>query len=230
MSDKNKDQAGANLEIDQTISKAEGYISENKKSISIIVGAILVVILGYFGYTNLIVQPQEESAQKEIFMAERYFQQDSVDKALNGDGQFMGFLEIIDSYGSSNSANLAHYYAGMCYMKKGEWDNAINYLSKYDAEDDITGALALGAIGDANLELGKKDEAENFYMKAVDWDKNQFTAAIFLMKAAFVKELLNDYKGAAVLYERIKKDYPKSTEARDIERYIVRANALATQG
>ena len=230
MASEDKKQSSDNLEITETISKAEGYVSENKKSIGIIGGVILVVILGYFGYTNLVVKPQEENAQKEMFMAERYFQQDSVDKAINGDGQFPGFIEIIDNYGSSNSANLAHYYLGMCYMKKGQWDNAIEYLSKYDAEDDITGALALGAIGDANLELGKKDDAEKFYMKAIDWDKNQFTASIFLMKAAMVKELNKDYKGAAEIYERIKKDYPQSTEARDIERYIVRANNLATQG
>ena len=219
-----------NLEITESINKAEGYVTENKKSISIIGGAILVVILGYFGYTNLIVKPQEENAQKEMFMAERYFQQDSVDLAINGDGQFPGFIEIIDNYGSSNSANLAHYYLGMCYMKKGQWDDAIEYLSKYDAEDDITGALALGAIGDAYLEKGNNDDAEKFFMKAVDWDKNQFTSAIFLMKAGFVKELKKDYKGASEIYERIKKDYPQSTEARDIERYIVRANNLAAKG
>ncbi len=230
MADQDKKQSSENLEITESISKAEGYVSENKKSIGIIGGAILVVVLGYFGYTNLIVQPQEVNAQKEMFMAERYFQLDSTDKAINGDGQFPGFLEIIDNYGSSSSANLAHYYLGMSYMKKGQWDSAIEYLSKYDAEDDITGALALGAIGDANMELGKKDEAEKFYMKAVDYDKNQFTAAIFLMKAAMVKELNNDYKGAADLYERIKKDYPQASEARDIERYIVKAKNMASKG
>jgi len=229
MADQEKNNSG-NLEITESFSKAEGYVAENKKSISIIGGVILVVILGYFGYTNLIVKPQEVNAQKEMFMAERYFQQDSVDKAINGDGQFPGFLEIIENYGSSNSANLAHYYLGMSYMKKGQWESAIEYLSKYDAEDDITGALALGAIGDANMELNNKDDAEKFYMKAVDYDKNQFTAPIFLMKAAMVKELKSDYKGAADLYERIKKDYPLSTESRDIDRYIVKAKNLASKG
>jgi tetratricopeptide (TPR) repeat protein len=227
MADKNKKQDIEDLDINATINKTEGYITENKKSISIIGGAILVVILGYFGYTNLIVKPQEVNAQKEMFMAEKYFQVDSVDKAMNGDGQFMGFIEIIDTYSASNSANLAHYYLGMCYMKKGEWDNAIENLSKYDAEDDVTGALALGAIGDANLELDKKDEAESYYKKAVDWDKNQFTAPIFLMKAGTVKEMQKDYKGAVEMYQRIKKDYPLSTEAREIERFIVRAENLA---
>ncbi|MBL7914695.1 MAG: tetratricopeptide repeat protein [Bacteroidia bacterium] len=230
MAEKDQNQGIDSIEINETINKAEGYISENKKSISIIVGAVLVVILGYFGYTNLIVKPQEENAIREMFMAERYFQMDSVNLAINGDGQFMGFQEIIDNYGSSSSANRAHYYLGMCYMKKGEWDNAIEYLSGYDAEDDVTGALALGAIGDANLEKGNNEEALNYYMKAVDWDKNQFTAAIFLLKAATVKELQNDYKGATDLYERIKKDYPQSTEARDVDRYIARATQLSAKG
>ena len=230
MAEKDQNQGIESIEINETINKAEGYISENKKSISIIVGAVLVVILGYFGYTNLIVKPQEENAIREMFMAERYFQMDSVNLAINGDGQFMGFQEIIDNYGSSSSANRAHYYLGMCYMKKGEWDNAIEYLSGYDAEDDVTGALALGAIGDANLEKGNNEEALSYYMKAVDWDKNQFTAAIFLLKAATVKELQNDYKGATDLYERIKKDYPQSTEARDVDRYIARATQLSAKG
>ncbi len=230
MAEKDQNQGIDSIEINETINKAEGYISENKKSISIIVGAVLVVILGYFGYTNLIVKPQEENAIREMFMAERYFQMDSVNLAINGDGQFMGFQEIIDNYGSSSSANRAHYYLGMCYMKKGEWDNAIEYLSGYDAEDDVTGALALGAIGDANLEKGNNDEALSYYMKAVDWDKNQFTSAIFLLKAATVKELQNDYKGATDLYERIKKDYPQSTEARDVDSYIARATQLSAKG
>jgi tetratricopeptide (TPR) repeat protein len=231
MSNKNKNQEPEIIDIEGSFNKAEGYISENRKSISFIGGAIVLVLLGYFGYTNLIVKPQEVNAQKEMFMAEKYFQMDSIDKAINGDGQFMGFEEIIDTYGSSGSANLAQYYLGMSYMKKGEWEKAIEHLKQYDAEDDITGALALGAIGDANLELDNKDEAEKFYRKAIDWDNNQFTAPIFLMKAAFVKELKGDYKGAADLYKRIKKDYPLSTEGRDIERYIVRAqNNAAAKG
>lgn len=214
------------LDVNEAIGKAEGYFEENKKSLSIIGGAILLVVGGYFAYSSFWVKPQEESAQKEMFMAERYFGIDSLNLALNGDGQFPGFLEIIDNYGSSNSANLAHYYAGICFLRKGEYQNAIDYLKKYDAEDDITGAIALGGIGDANLELGNKDEALSYYKKAIDWDKNQFTACVYMMKAALAYEMNNDWKAAAALYERIKKDYPNSTEARDVDKYISRAQAM----
>ena len=217
------------ININETIGRAEHYIQENKKSLSIIFGAVLVVVAGYFVYTNLIVAPQEKDAEKDMFTAEGYFAQDSMKLALNGDGNKMGFLQIIENYGSSQSANLAQYYAGICYLKLGEYDNAIEHLSKYDAEDDVTGALAFGGIGDANLELGKKDDALKYYKKAIDWDKNQFTASIYMMKAAMVYELNNDYKSASELYEKIKKDFPNSTEARDVDRYIARAQVMSSK-
>lgn len=214
------------IDINEKIDKAEHYVQENKKSLGIIGGAILVVIGGYFAYTTLIVAPQEKEAESKMFFAEQYFQKDSFNLALNGDGNNPGFLEIIENFGSSQSANLSEYYAGICYLKKGEYENAIEYLSEYDAEDDITGAIALGGIGDANLELGKKDDALKYYKKAIDWHDNQFTAPIYMMKAALVYELENDYEAAAKLYERLKKDFPKCQQAQDIDKYIARATAM----
>lgn len=215
------------IDIEEKIDKAEHYVQENKKSLGIIGGAVLLAALGYFAYTNFLVGPQEKDAQKEIFGAEQYYAQDSFKLALNGDGNKMGFLQIIENYGSSKTANLAHYYAGSSYLRTGEFENAITYFKKYDAEDDVTGALALGGIGDANLELKRNDEALKYYKKAAEWDNNYFSAPVYLMKAAMVYELKNEWKSAADLYEKIKKDYPESTEAREIERYIARAAAMA---
>jgi tetratricopeptide (TPR) repeat protein len=99
-------------------------------------------------------------------------------------------------------------------------------LKAYDAEDDVTGALALGGIAAANLELGKTDEALKFYKKAADWDENNFTRPLFLFKSAMVLEQQKDYSGALSIYQQIKKDFPSSTEARDIDKYIGRATAL----
>ncbi len=214
------------FDINESISKTEHYVSENKKSLSIIGGAILLVVGGYFVYNIFWVKPQEESAQKEMFMAERYFDLDSLDLALNGDGSFPGFLEIIDNYGSSQSANLAHYYAGICYLKKGEYQKAIDLLSAYDAEDDLSGAIALGGLGDAYMELGDKEKALSYYRKAVKWDSNWFTGSIYSMKLAMVLELNGEWKDALDVYKRIKKDYPQSTDAREVDRYIARAEAM----
>ena len=220
------DKKDSGFDVEDTLDRAEGYLQENKKSLTII-GVVAVVLLGgYFAYNQFIVKPQQASAEKEMFMAEYYFKNDSLDKAIKGDGNFPGFEEIIANYGSSKSANLAHYYLGVSYLRKGQYDQAIETLSKYDAEDDITGAIALGCIGDANMEKGNKDEALKFYKKAVEYDHNQFTAPVYMMKEAMVYELNSDYKTAAEVYEKIKKDFPNSTEAREVGTYLARAQAM----
>ncbi len=214
------------INIDETIHKAEDYLQNNKRSLLIISGAALAVLLGYFGYTNFWVKPQEESAQKEIFAAQQYFKMDSLDLALNGRGKEKGFKQIADQYGSSNSGNLAHYYMGCIYMKQGKYKEAIEALKQYDAEDDLTGALALGLIGDANMELNDKEEALNYYKKAVSYDSNEFTAPMFMKKAAFAYEQLGDWKSAIELYQKIQSDYNTSNEGREVEKYIARASAM----
>ncbi|MBS1763847.1 MAG: tetratricopeptide repeat protein [Bacteroidetes bacterium] len=219
----NKKNSG--FDVESTMDRAELYIQENKKSLSIIGVVALLLLGGYFAYNQFIVKPQEQNAEKQMFMAEYYFKNDSLDKAIKGDGNFPGFEEIISNYGSSKSANLAHYYLGVSFLRKGQFDDAIAALSKYDAEDDITGAIAFGCIGDAYLEKGDKSEALKFYKKATDYDNNQFTAPVYMMKQALVYELNNDYKSAVDLYNTIKRDYPNSTEARQVATYLSRAEA-----
>lgn len=213
------------IDVADSIGKAESYIHDNKKSLGIIGGAIVLVVLAYFGYNQFIVKPQEANAQEEMFMAEQYFGQDSVNLAINGDGSYPGFQEIIDNYGSAPSGNLSQYYLGMSLLKKGEFDKAIEALKNYDAEDDITGALALGGIAAAYAEQNNLDEALSYYKKAADWDQNNFTRPLFLMRQGFILEQKKDYKSALDIYNQIKTDFPFSTEARDIEKYIGRAEA-----
>jgi tetratricopeptide (TPR) repeat protein len=222
-----KEKEDSGIDVQHKLDKAEQYIQDNKKSLTIIGVVALVVIGGYFGYNYFIVKPQQESAEKQMFMAEMYFKNDSIDKAIKGDGNFPGFEEIVDNYGSSKAGNLAHYYLGVCYLKKGEYEKAIESLSKYDAQDDVTGALAFGCIGDAHLELGQRDDAIKFYGKAIDFDNNQFTVPIYMMKKALVLELNNDWKGASEIYDKIKKDFPSSSEAREVGTYLARAKAMA---
>lgn len=218
---------GETIDLSEGVHKAEQYVKENKKSLSIIGGAAVAIVAAYLGYQQFIVKPQEVNAQKEMFAAERYFGQDSINLAIKGDGSFPGFVEIVDNYGSSQSGNLAKYYLGMSYLKKGEFENAIKSLSDYDAEDDVTGALALGGIASAHLELGETDDALKYYKKAADWDENNFTRPIFLMKTAMVYEMQKNYKDALSIYQEIKKDFPNSSEARDADKYIGRAEALS---
>ena len=156
-------------------------------------------------------------------MAELYFQKDSFNLALDGDGQYAGFLDIVDDYGSTNVGQLANYYAGLCYLNIGEYENAIEYLEDFSSNDIILSSLALGCIGDAYMELGDIDDAMDAYEYAIENSENEFTTPRFMMKLAMIYELNGDYTEALNLYQNIKQDFKESIEASGIEKYITRS-------
>jgi tetratricopeptide (TPR) repeat protein len=212
--------------VEEAFSKTEQFIEKNQMIILIVVGVIVVAVLGYFGFKRLYLAPREKEAQGQMFMAEKYFEMDSISKALNGDGNYPGFLDIIDEYGITKSANLAHYYAGICYLKKGEYEKAIDYLEKFSTSDEVAGPMAKGAIGDAYMELNQTEKAAGYYMKGAHERKNDFTTPMLLMKAAWAYEELGKYDKALENYQRIHDEFARTTEGREIDKYIARVKGI----
>ena len=221
MSKKKKTHEESGFEtVEHALTRTEQYVEENKKSLSIILAVILGIVVVYMAYNKFLLKPQETEAQSQIFRAEQYFEKDSFLLALEGDGDAYGFIDIIDEYGITNTANLAQYYAGICYLRLGDYEQAIEHLKKFDSNDKIVSLIAMGAIGDAYVELDDLDEAISFYEEATSKHKNEFITAIYLKKLGLVYEETDNYKKALAAYEKIKKEFPNSEEARDIDKYI----------
>src|SRR5574344_1499799 len=172
------------------------FIERNKKIILIVVCAIVLVIAGFLAYKNLIAKPREKAAQADMFAAEHYFDNGDIDKALSGDGKHLGFLAIIDKYSSTQSGNLANYYAGLAYMAKGEYQKAIPYFEDYSTDDMFTVPDVM--IGDCYMELGQTDKAISYYEKSLkDKSKhNDMTSPFTLFKLGQAYEMKNDNKKA----------------------------------
>jgi len=211
--------------VEEALSKSEKFIEKNQKILIIAIGAAVVIVLGIFAFQKLYIAPREKAAQGQMFMAQKYFEQDSLNKALNGDANYPGFLDIIDDYSMTKSANLAKYYTGIIYLKQGKFEDAITYLKKFSSDDEFVGPMATGGIGDAYMELGDKDKAVEYYLKASNQQVNDLTTPLYMMRAAFVYEELGKFDKAIELYEKIQKEHAKSTEARDIDKYIEAAKA-----
>jgi len=219
-----KDQTTEVLEnVEQSLTKAELFFEENRNPLLIAAGVILGIVLAYYGYRKFYADPLEEEAQKEIFMAQKFFEEDSLKLALNGKDNYLGFLDIAEEYSMTKAGNMANYYAGVCYLNLGEFENAIEYLDKFSSDDQILSVVSKGAIGDAFLELDQADEALEYYTKAANTNDNEFVVPIYLMKAAQTAELMNDYSAALKYYNRLKKDFATSEEARDIDKNIAYA-------
>lgn len=211
--------------VEEALSKSEQFIINNQKTLVVVVAVVVMIVLGYFGVNKYYLQPKEKEAQTQMFMAESYFEADSLNKALYGDGNNLGFMDIIDEFSSTDAGNLARYYAGVSLLRQGEFEEAANQLKKFSASDHIISAMAKGTLGDVYLEMGKQSEAASQYEKAARSNLNELTTPMYLLKAGQTYELMGDYKKALKIFQEINEKYPSTTEGRLMEKYIARVEA-----
>ncbi|MCX6325183.1 MAG: tetratricopeptide repeat protein [Bacteroidia bacterium] len=211
--------------VEETLTRTEQFLEENYKTLLIVLG-VLVALVGIVWLGKLYLNKRNDEALSQMYQAERYLEMDSLNLALNGDGNYLGFLDIAKDYKFTNSGNLSRYSAGICYLHLGEYQEAIDFLNKYSKKDKVLGSLAIGATGDAYVESGDLDKGVAKYIEAADFAKNSFNTPLFLMKAGEIYELTGKYADALKVYERIENEYPESTEGTTIEKYIARVKLL----
>ncbi|MDR0763221.1 MAG: tetratricopeptide repeat protein [Bacteroidales bacterium] len=222
---KSEGKKGVFINVEAIVSKITQFFEKNSKIVYWIVGTIAVLVIGYFGVKYLYIEPQEKEASAEMFFAQRYFENDSLNAALNGDGQHLGFIDIIDNYGITKQANLAHYYAGLSYLKSGQFDQAIEYLSGFSASEPLVYILSHQALGDAYLEVGDVDKAIATYLKGAKKYQNDYFTPQLLFRAGIVYESVKSYGKALDIFKQIREKYPQSQEARDMDKYIAECEA-----
>ena len=220
MSDKKNVQQADTNEL--VIAKAKDFWTKYNKPVMIACAAIIVLVAGYYGYQSFIKKPQEDKAAEAMFKAEDYYRMDSVNKALNGDGQYMGFLKIIDKYGSTAAGNMASFYAGSCYIKLDDNEKAVKYLKKFSTSSKPVQAKAYKLLGDASADLGKNPDALSYYKKAAHhFEDDETSSADYLFTAAyFADRVLKDSKEAIALYKELKEKVPRTQQGFDADNYL----------
>lgn len=208
------------------MNKTEMFFEKNSKSMIIALLALFVLAAAIFGYRQLISQPRERKAAEMIAQAQYRFESTTPEYqlALEGDANGPGFLDVIDQYGSTPSGNLAKHYAGICYLRMGDLENAAAYLAKFSPVKGIPGALInaqnYGLQGDVAVEQQNYAAAVKFYEKAVAAADNNMTAPMYLRKAGLAEQAQGNTEKAAAYYERILTSYPASMEAREAEKLL----------
>lgn len=213
------------VEAIEPLDRMQGFWEQNKKRIMTIAAVVIVICGGWILYKKYFVEPKEERAADAMFKAEQYFQQDSLNLALNGDGQNKGFLYIIKNFDGSKSANLAHFYAGVIYLRNHDYNNAIKHLKDFDTDAKQIQMLAYGRLADAYSEIGKKDDAVDYYKKAGHYfPKDDINSSEFLFRAAYLLEAMGKNSNALELYKEIRDKYPRTEKGYSIDKYIYRLN------
>ena len=218
---KKKQEEETLIDLVETKESVSEFIENNQLLIIGIAAALLLSIGGFIAYKFLYQAPREAEAQEQIFQAELQFQRDSFARALNNPGGgYEGFLDIIDNYSGTKSANLSKYYAGISYLNLGRYDDAINYLSQYKENGNITPSMKYGTLGDAYAELSNFEKALTNYKKAAYTGDNDILNPYYLKKLGMLHRRNGNTEKANKAFREILEKYSKSTEATDIEKFI----------
>ncbi len=221
-----KEQVAGQESLGEAMNKTELFFEENGRKIGYIFLGLLILAALIFGYRSLIVLPRAEKAAEMIAEAQYRFETTTPDfeLALVGDENGAGFLDVIEKYGSTPSGNLAKHYAGICYLRQGDLENAAKYLAMYSTVKGVPGALVnaqnYGLQGDVAVEQGNYVAAVKFYEKAVAAADNNLTAPQYLRKAGLAEQAQGNTERAAEFYQRILTSYPASMEAREAEKLL----------
>ncbi|MBE6233004.1 MAG: tetratricopeptide repeat protein [Bacteroidales bacterium] len=204
----------------EAVSKTEQFFNKNGKLLGGIVAGLVVVAAIVFCWYKFAYQPAVDEALGQMAVAEENFRAADYELALNGDGNALGFVQIIDEYGSK-AGKAVYFYAGVCELQLGNWESAISYLKAYKGKDAILAARATACIGDAYVGLEDYQKALGYFEDAAAKADNMYAAG-YLLKAGAVAEKLGDNAKALSFYETIKDQYPQSMEGYEIDKYIGR--------
>ena len=225
MTDKKKpEEKDAEVAIESAIGRTEAWLQQNSKMLLTILGAIIVVVGGYFAYQYLYKAPRQQKAATAIYQAQQALAAEDYALALNGDGNTIGLLSIIDQYGGTATGNLAKHYAGRCYLQQGDYTNAIAYFDQYKAVDGIPGksvnAINAGLTGDAYAQSGDPAKAAAAYDRAVKAGNDPLTAPYYAKKAGETYVQLGEYRKALEMYRIIKDRFPQALDLFEIDKAI----------
>lgn len=213
--------------LQEKVMGVEHWIENNPKIVLSVVGVLVLIVGGFFGYRYYTGQ-QNDEAQKQMFQAIRYFEQyidsgsDSLEIALKGDGNNLGFVEIAEDYGSTKAGKLANFYAGAIFLKQGKYKVARLYLEDFSSSDLLVQARAYSLTGDCYMEEGDFAKAADLYNKAANHQPNKFFSPGYLLKEALAYEKANQNDKAIQVYQKIVDTYWDSNEATNAKKYKAR--------
>lgn len=214
-----------NEKITHLFESSEHFFEQYKNIIIGVLVGIVVLVGGFWAYTNLVKKPNDQKAMAAIIEAQNYFEMDSMNLALKGDGAHLGFEAIAKQYSGTPSGNRANFGAGVCNLKLGKYPEAIKYLENFNTSDALFSARKFGCIADAYSEQNQMDKAIENYKKAADAADNELTAPTYLYRAALALEQKGNKKEALELYKKVNKNYPSSQEGMASEIYIAKLEA-----
>ena len=183
--------------------------------------ALIVLVIGYFVYQHQQQQEAEEHLARIISVYER----GDYEQALQGTGDRLGLIDISEQYGRTRSGNLATYYAADSYYRLDQYEEALEFFSRYSKDRDLLGASAIAAEASIFEDQDDFEEAGDRYRRAATFYESEATSPGYLLQSGRAYEAAGLYDRALDSYQMIRDDFPGTPEYEEVEEHIARAEA-----
>lgn len=208
-------------EFDETLAASKSFFEKNKNAILYGGGAVLFIIIAALIIHQFYITPRNIRANESIFYAEQAFMDGNYEKALNGDGANLGFLNVIDDFKGTKAGNIARLYAAKCYAATEKYQEAIDMLDKFDGcGDAMISPAAIALKGNCYAELGDNEKAADLLLKAAKEADNNTISPTCLLQAGQIFASLGQKDKALDCYNQIKNKYQQSNLFYEIDKYI----------
>lgn len=204
--------------------KAQEFFYNNRTLVYGIIAVVIVLLLAAAGYAYMQSQ-NAERAQELLGGIVMVYENGDYRAALDGTEDAMGLLAIAEDYGNTEAGNLAMFYAADALFRLGEYDQALEYFQDTSKDNHVVGASALA--GEAAIyEIQESfDRAGDLYREAAALADNALLSPDYLLSAGRAYEEAGAYADAQDAYQRIREDYPESTQAFSVDFYLARVAA-----
>lgn len=213
-------------EESNALENVQDFYEKRKKTISTVTTVILVVVVGYFAYNKMYKEPNDEKAAASMYWPQLYFQADSLNLALNGDGKNLGFAKLASKFSGTPAGNIARYYEGICYLKLGDYPKAISSLQEFDGKGTMLGNQAAGALGMAYMESGNTAKAIESFKKATSDKNDALVTPLYLYHLGIAYQAAGQANEAKEAFKRVRDEYPRSMQARDMDKELAKLGEL----
>lgn len=205
---------------------ATSFYYENKKYISYALTALVLVVVGIFIFINNRRANNEKAAAEfaKIFPIydEGASEVNQFNVAIDGQPEkgIMGLKAIVENYGGTDAGELARYYLGNAYYQLGQYDEALKAFDGFSSSSPFLTASAYAGLAGCYEVKQDLAKAATYFEKAANTQADLMHTPEYLNSAARCYGLSGEKEKAVTLYKRLKKDYPTSTFAREVDRYI----------
>jgi TolA-binding protein len=209
-----------------TYFEATTWYETNKKIVNgVLVGVVIlaVVVVAYMNNVN----SNNVKANTELGKVLPYYDQGKYDLAISGNLQenIRGLQSIAEDYGSTKAGELAKFYLANSYFAQGDYEKALKYFLNVNVSDDMLTASALSGAASCYEAKNDCEKAASMFEKAAFKSVKDVNAAENMFHAARNYLTAGKKEKASELFKKVKKEFPTSILAREIDRWIAQASA-----